>query len=121
MGLRVWDCVNLDFFKRKCWKEFLDFPFEAAGMVMILHDVHTESLPGIMCTSCHKSWALIVAMAPSHLWNLSCNILVLSFSFLILVLLSSSDFLSFLLLTISAFDSKDEKGISIFGTSLLPK
>ena len=78
-------------------KEFLDFPLEAAGMVIILHDVHTESLPDIICTSCHKSWALIVAMAPSDLWNLSCSRLVLSFSFLILALLLSSDFLSFFL------------------------
>ena len=102
-------------------KEFLDFPFEAAGMVIILHDVHAESLPGIMCTSCHELWALIVAMAPPDLWKLSCSRLVLSFSFLIFALLFSLDFLSFLLLTINAFDSKDKKGISIFGPSLIPK
>ena len=80
----------------------LAFPLEAAGVVIILQDVQVK--------------------APSYLWNLSCSILVLSFTFLLCLVCDPLVlFLGSKSATSRAFGCKDDMGILILGSSLIPK
>ena len=49
-----------------CWV-FLCCLLDITGIIIIMQNVHVESMHGIMQTSCNRPCALIVAIAPSDL------------------------------------------------------
>ena len=62
------------------------FPLECAGIVIILHDVHMLSIPGVRSTSRQRLCACIVAKTPSGLCSRSWRMFVF-----ILILLSRGE------------------------------
>ena len=100
--------------------EYLSFPLEWDGIVIILHEVYIASFTCVIFTSSHKLCALIIAIAPSDLWNLSCNTLVLILVFFFSLLWSSCLFFLFPEANTNVFDCSEDNGSFILGPSFIP-